>query len=218
MDTGPILERAYAETGGMGYIGKNTCLITQKYGSWVFLAEILTTLELPRDTNSLKINCGTCERCINLCPTRAINPNGTIDSRKCISYLTIENRDGIPLELRDKVGDWLFGCDICQEVCPHNSRQVPANLSGNTEIRIKDRVLALSDILAIETDEQFLNMFSGTPLMRAKRRGLTRNACVVAGNSGQKKLIPLLIKITQGDDAMLKEHASWAINKILNEN
>ena len=218
VDTGPILERAYAETSGMGYLGKNTCLITERYGSWVFLAEILTTLELPTDTTSLKINCGTCQRCINRCPTGAINANGTIDARKCISYLTIENKHSIPLELRDKVGAWLFGCDICQEVCPHNGRQVQANLAGYTEIRIKDRVLALADILTIDGDEEFLNLFAGTPLMRAKRRGLIRNACVVAGNSGQKKLVPVLERIAQCDDAMLKDHANWAIKKILNKN
>ena len=219
IDTGPILEKAYAETSGMGYMGKNTCLITEQFGSWVFLAELLTTLELPEDENTLKINCGTCNRCVTYCPTDAINSTGTIDARKCISYLTIENKDGIPLELRKKVGGWIFGCDICQEICPHNGRQIPADLESYTEIRIKDRVLALSEILAIENDEKFLTMFAGTPLMRAKRRGLIRNACVVAGNSGQKKLIPFLQNIVhREEDMMLKEHANWAIKEILRAN
>ena len=216
VDTGPILERAYAEESGMGYIGKNSCLITEKFGSWIFLAEVLTTLELPSDVNTLKINCGTCRRCIDRCPTAAINSNGTIDARKCISYLTIENKGSIPVNLRDKIGHWLFGCDICQEVCPHNGRQIPADLASYTEIRIKDRLLKLGEILAIESDEEFLHLFAGTPIMRAKRRGLIRNACVVAGNSGQKKLISSLEKIAKSDDCMLKEHAIWAIEKILN--
>ena len=171
VDTGPILERAYAETAGVGYIGKNTCLITEQYGSWVFLAEILTTLELPGDTNTLKINCGTCTRCITHCPTQAINDDGTIDARKCISYLTIENKDGIPVQLRDKIGFWLFGCDICQEVCPHNGRQIPADLSY-TEIRIKDRLLSLNEILKVDSDEEFHRIFAGTPLMAGKTTGI----------------------------------------------
>ena len=215
VDTGPILEKAYAEVSGMGYIGKNTCLITEQFGSWVFLAEVLTTLQLPSDANTLKINCGTCTRCIDQCPTAAINADGTIDARRCISYLTIENKGGIPTQLRDKISHWLFGCDICQEVCPHNGRQVPADLASYTEIRIKDRLLTLSEILAIESDEEFHRLFAGTPLMRAKRRGLIRNACVVAGNSRQKKLISSLEKIAKSTDGMLREHANWAIDKIL---
>ena len=137
VDTGPILERAFAETSGLGYIGKNTCLITEDFGSWVFLAEILTTLDLPADRNTLKINCGTCRQCLDQCPTTAICDNHTIDSRRCISYLTIENRSSIPTHLRDGVGAWVFGCDICQDVCPHNRRAIPAALTDFKEIRIR---------------------------------------------------------------------------------
>ena len=216
VDTGPILEKAHAETGGLGYIGKNSCLITEKYGSWVFLAEILTSLELPYDKKSLKLRCGACKRCRVECPTNAINSDYTIDSRKCISYLTIENKGPIPVELRESIGPWLFGCDICQEVCPHNSRQIPARLEKYTEIRIKDRLIPLQTILDLDSEEKFLDLFAGTPLMRAKRRGLMRNACVVAGNSGELKLISSLQKIASGKDQMLKEHARWAIDKLLN--
>ena len=214
VDTGPVLERAFAEQSGIGYIGKNSCIITNRFGSWVFLAEILTTLALQPDQNLLKLRCGTCRRCVDACPTHAINENNTIDSRKCISYLTIENRNSIPVEYREKIGSWLFGCDICQEVCPHNSRQIPAKLDEFNQIRIGNRVLPLEKILTIETDEAFLETFAGTPLMRAKRRGLLRNACVVAGNSGQKDFIPLLYRIAEKEEDMLQEHALWAIDKL----
>ena len=214
VDTGPILEKAYAETSGLGYIGKNSCLISEDFGSWIFLSEVLTTLELPADGKQTKLRCGACKRCIVQCPTGAINADFTIDARKCISYLTIENKGPIPVELREKVGHWLFGCDICQEVCPHNSRQIPAKLLDYTEIRIKDRLLSLEQILSINNEKDFLDCFSGTPIMRAKWRGMVRNACVVAGNSGQVKLIPILKKIVGYRDSMLAEHAEWAINKL----
>ncbi len=216
VDTGPILERAYADSSGIGYIGKNTCVITEDFGSWVFLAEVLTTLDLPHDKIDTKINCGTCRRCIDKCPTNAINEDRTIDARKCISYLTIENKGAIPIELRDLVGGWLFGCDICQEVCPHNIRAVPAKLVDFNKIRIKDRLIPLAEILGLKTDADFLQKFAGTPIMRAKRRGLIRNACVVAGNSGQKALIPALETVACEADEMLKEHANWAIEKLSN--
>ncbi len=214
VDTGPVLERAFAEVAGVGYIGRNTCVITERFGSWVFLAAVLTTLDLQADESNLKINCGACTRCIDACPTGAINADHTIDARKCISYLTIENRGGIPHEYRDQVGAWLFGCDICQDVCPHNGRAVQAELEDFAKVRIGDRVLRLSEILGIRTDEAFLERFAGTPLMRAKRRGLIRNACVVAGNSGLASLLPALAQIVGGDDTMLAEHAEWAIARI----
>lgn len=214
VDTGPILERGFAESAGLGYIGKNTCLITQEFGSWVFLSEMLTTLDLPVDTPSLKLSCGRCRRCIDDCPTAAISEDRTVDSNRCISYLTIENRGGIPEELRRGVGRWLFGCDICQEVCPHNSRESVAASADFREIRIKGRTLPLLQVLEIESDDAFLELFAGTPLMRAKRRGLIRNACVVAGNSGDRSLLPALRRISDGDDEMLAEHAGWAISEI----
>lgn len=215
VDTGPILERAYATEGGLGYIGNNSCLISEQFGSWIFLSEIITDLTLDPDQKKAKISCGSCRRCIDLCPTRAINEDKTIDARKCISYLTIENKGAIPLEFREKVGNWLYGCDICQDVCPHNAKAKPTKVEEFKEIRIKNYRLNLAEILQIKNDEEFLQIFAGTPLMRAKRRGLLRNACVVAGNSGNKNLIPNLQKIlVDEEDEMLQEHAQWAIEKI----
>lgn len=214
VDTGPVFERGHAEHAGLGYVGRNTMLITQQHGSWVFLAEVLTTLPLPPDTNTLKLSCGRCRRCIDRCPTNAIQDNTTIDSRRCIAYLTIENRGPIPTELRTPMGRWLFGCDICQDVCPHNHRAVNARLDDFQQVRIGNRALPLKEILSIRTDDEFRHRFAGTPLMRAKRRGLIRNACVVAGNSGAVELILALEPIARGADAMLQEHAEWAINQL----
>lgn len=224
VDTGPILERAYAANGGLGYIGNNSCLISEKFGSWLFIAEIITDLQLVEDTgglpiknngNGVKISCGSCRRCIDLCPTQAINEDKTIDATKCISYLTIENKGAIPVELRDKIGNWIYGCDICQDVCPHNAKAKPTRVEEFQDVKIKGRRLALKEILAIKSDDEFLKIFAGTPLMRAKRRGLLRNACVVAGNSGNKEFLPLLENIAQMEsDEMLQEHAEWAIQKI----
>jgi epoxyqueuosine reductase len=213
VDTGPVFERAFAESAGIGYIGKNSCVITQDFGSWVFIAEMLTTLDLPPDSNTLKLSCGRCRRCIDDCPTGAINEDYTVDSRKCISYLTIENRGGIPEELREGVGEWLFGCDICQEVCPHNHRAQISTSDGFCEVRIADQALPLADVLRL-TDETFLARFAGSPIMRAKRRGLVRNACVVAGNIGDTSLLEPLREVAEDDDEMLREHASWAIARI----
>jgi epoxyqueuosine reductase len=213
VDTGPLFERAFAESAGIGYIGKNSCLITQEFGSWVFIAELLTTLDLPPDKNTLKLSCGRCRRCIDACPTGAINEDYTVDSRKCISYLTIENRGGIPEELREGVGHWLFGCDICQEVCPHNHRAQVTSGEGFCDVRIADQTLPLAEVLGL-TDEQFLARFAGSPIMRAKRRGLVRNACVVAGNTGDRSLLPALEAVATEDDEMLREHAQWAIARL----
>ncbi len=214
VDTGPLLEKAFAETSGIGYIGKNGCLITEEYGSWVFLSVILTSLELPQELLPIKISCGRCTRCLDACPTDAINLNKTIDARKCISYLTIENKSSIRDDLKDKMSNWIFGCDICQEVCPHNTRAVPTRDNEFKTTRFNDRYISLGDILKIKTDEEFLGKFAGTPIMRAKRRGLIRNACVAAGNSGDQNLIPLLENVSNTDDSMLKDHALWALDKL----
>ncbi len=214
VDTGPILERAYAESSGMGYIGRNTCIINDIFGSWIFLAEVLTTLSLPSDHEPIKIHCGSCSRCLDRCPTRAISHDFTIDARKCISYLTIENKGAIPKELRKAMGGWLFGCDICQDVCPHNGRAIMSESTDFTTTLSNGRFLSLEQLLAIRTDAEFLQLFAGTPMTRAKRRGMLRNACVVAGNSGQIKLLSLLRQIIEHEDEMLGEHAQWAITEL----
>ncbi len=218
IDTSAIFERSYSQKSGLGFIGKNTCVITREYGSYVFLATILTNLELtPDEPSKWAASCGSCRRCIDSCPTKAINEDKSVDARKCIAYLTIENRDEIPLHLREKVGTWLFGCDICQEVCPHNVRVQPTKVDDFKNIRIDGKLHTLKEILAIETDEAFEKKFAGSPLMRAKRRGLIRNACVVAGNlsaTDAQSLIPELKKIASGKDEMLAEHARWALKKL----
>ena len=215
VDTGPVLERAFAEQAGLGYIGKNTMLISQEFGSWIFLACILTDLDLSPDQGESSIRCGSCRKCIDDCPTDAILEDGSLDARRCISYLTIENKDGIPEELRPLMGNWIFGCDICQEVCPHNNRKTITKDAEFADSRFPDRSLDLAELLGIKTDEDFLARFAGTPLMRAKRRGLLRNACVAAGNSGNADLLPLLQDIIQDEaDAMLSEHAQWAADQI----
>ncbi len=215
VDFGPVMERAYAQKASLGFIGKNACIITREYGSYIFLAEILTTLELtPDKSTKWKGACGTCTRCIDICPTRAIKPDKTIDSNLCISYLTIENRGDIPLALRPKIGNWLFGCDLCQDICPHNVRAQPTKVQDFQSIPIGAQNISLSQILSIETDDEFTQIFAGTPIMRAKRRGLIRNACVVAGNLGLKELVPQLQKLTQSDDPMIAEHAAWAIQQM----
>jgi epoxyqueuosine reductase len=185
IDTGPILERALAEQAGIGVIGKNSCVITKEFGSWVFLAEIITNLDLADEREKPLVKgdfpaCGSCTRCKDACPTGAIIAPGVIDARRCISYLTIEHKGKIPAELAKKITKTgrIFGCDICQEVCPHNlSRQKP---TAHDEFKkpIADDQLELKKIREIKTDAEFLKLFAGSPLMRAKRRGLQRNARV----------------------------------------
>lgn len=215
VDIGPVLERAHAEHGGMGYIGRNTMLITPQHGSWLFLAALITDLDLPPDLEPVHLRCGACRRCVTACPTAAIRDDHTIDSARCISYLTIENHDGIPEPLRPAVGNWLFGCDICQEVCPHNHSLPPTRIPDLAQSRIPGRALDLAAILAIPDDAAYTARFAGTPLMRAKRRGLQRNACVVAGNSGDPSLRPALLAfLARETDPMLREHAEWALARL----
>lgn len=191
VDTGSILERALAEQAGLGRIGKNSCLITEDFGSWVFISEIITTLDLapsaPQlqktafnnpEANSFNV-CGGCTRCITACPTGAIIAPGVVDARLCISYLTIENKGDIPPRLAKvlKKSKTLFGCDICQEVCPHNQkRQTPTSHASLRDPKIAGDQLPLAKIQSIRNDEQYLKNFAGSPLMRAKKEGLKRNA------------------------------------------
>src|SRR5262245_1818633 len=178
-DTGPILERDLAQRAGIGWIGKNTCLINPKQGSYLLLSEIFLDLELETDSPFATDHCGTCTRCITACPTQCILPDRTIDARRCISYLTIELKDEIPTELRSLIGDWVFGCDVCQTVCPWNRFAV----DGDSAFGAENPVHALTDELAL-TPQEFNGRFKRTPVKRAKRRGYLRNVAVALGNMG----------------------------------
>ena len=215
VDSGPTVDRVLAECAGLGFFGKNCNIVNPRYGSYFFIASLMTNLDLPPTAIGRMPNCGDCQKCQKACPTGALVKPGVLDARKCVSYLTIENKDGIPPEFRMKIGRRLFGCDACQECCPFNERKQdvlidqfkPENGAGDS--------LDLKEVLAIKSDEEFAERFAGTPLMRAKRRGLLRNACIVAGNSGDKSLIPYLKKLVKReDDEMLKEHADWAIGQL----
>ncbi len=220
VDSGPTVDRVLAESAGLGFFGKNSCIIDPSKGSYFFIASILTNLELEPTDNRLMPNCGNCQQCKNNCPTGALVSSGVVDARKCISYLTIENKGEIPEELRYKIGNRIFGCDACQEVCPFNigraHKQEVTIEALKSDFGVGGYV-DLREILSIKTDEEFLKKFAGTPLMRAKRRGLIRNACVVVGNSGDKSLIPTLEELIKSEkDDMITIHAKWAINELSN--
>ncbi len=208
-DTGPILERELAQRAGLGWIGKNSMLINPKAGSTFLLAEIFLGIELEADEPSRTDHCGTCTRCVEACPTNCILPNRTIDSRRCISYLTIENKGDIPEELRPKMGDWIFGCDICQQVCPWNRFSPPGDPGLEPSIPLP----VLSDDLTM-TSSEFNQRFKRSPIKRAKRRGYLRNLAVAVGNHGNGNDLPLLEKAAQDGESLIRDHAEWAINNI----
>ena len=212
VDTGPIVERVFAKYAGVGWIGKNTCIINQKKGSWLFLAVILTSLELEPDLPAPD-RCGTCTRCIEACPTDALIAPFQLDSNLCISYLTIEKRGEIPQELRAAMGRHVFGCDICQDVCPWN-RKAPATSAPEFAPR-PELVNPALDWLAEISEEEFRRTFRSSPVRRAKRSGLRRNAVIAAGNSGDCKFLPLLEKLGNDEDEIVAESARWARKQIL---
>ncbi len=183
VDSSPIMEKSLAERAGLGFLGKNTLLINKQFGSWILLGELLTSLQLPID-KPITGTCGTCTRCIDICPTNAIlQPGQMLDATKCISYLTIEDHDPIPQEFQSKMENWLFGCDLCQEVCPYNkSFQRPLQLKTLKNVKIAGTSLNLKDILNIKTDQEYLQKFAGSPLMRAKRQGLQNNTQALLNN------------------------------------
>jgi len=211
VDTGPVLERDFAQRAGIGFIGKHTNVISRKLGNWIFLAEILTTLELEPD-ESEKNRCGSCTRCIAACPTRAITAPFQLDARLCISYLTIELKGSIPVELRPAIGHRIFGCDDCLAVCPWNRFAREGTLMkahAKPDLATPD----LLNLLAMD-DAEFKRRFAGTPLLRAKRQGLVRNACVALGNVGDERALPALQRVTSEPDSVLAEHARWAMDRI----
>jgi epoxyqueuosine reductase len=214
VDTGPIVERVYARHAGVGWIGKNTCIINQKLGSWMFLGVILTSMELAPDLPASD-RCGSCTRCIDACPTEAILAPGKLDARRCIAYLTIEKRGEIPEELRGQMGHQVFGCDICQDVCPWNNKAGNAPPTSLPEFQPRPK-LFYPDLkwLADLDVEGYRTALRGSPLKRAKFTGLKRNVAIAMGNSGNKDFIPLLEIMASDPDPVIAEHAQWSLNKL----
>ena len=215
VDTGPVVERVVAKYAGIGWIGKNTCLINQKIGSWLFLGVILTSLDLEPELGlgvPAPDRCGTCTRCIDACPTDALIAPYQLDSNKCIAYLTIEKRGAIPEDLRSGMGRHVFGCDICQDVCPWN-RKAPATTAAEFQPR-QELVNPALDWLAGISAEEFRAAFRGSPVRRAKRAGLRRNAVIAMGNGGDRKFLPRLEKLAADEDEVVSQSAAWAIHKL----
>ncbi len=210
-DTGPLLERDLAERAGLGFIGKHTNLISRRLGNWVFLSEIITTLGLEPDAPE-KNHCGSCTRCITACPTAAITGPFQLDARRCISYLTIELRGSIPLELRPAMGNRILGCDDCLEVCPWN-RFARAGQLMKAHARPDVAQPDLLELLALD-ETGFNRRFAGTPIARARRRGLRRNVCVALGNTGDDRALPALQRAADEAEPLVSEHARWAIEQI----
>jgi epoxyqueuosine reductase len=241
VDTGRMVDRAVAQRAGLGWYGKNTNILTKGWGSWLFLAEIVTNLPLVPDA-PLKANCGSCEICLHACPTRALPDPYVLDNTRCISFLTIELRGSIPLELRPLMGNLIFGCDICQEVCPVN--KVAERRLGLHNEDAETHVIAPQDVrkrtaagaafqphkeflprattgsspelipLLSLTEEQFRERFRRSPIKRAKRRGLLRNVCVALGNSGDRQAVPALINALHDDEPLIRGHAAWALGRL----
>ena len=212
VDSGPILEREFAQKAKLGWIGKNTNLINWRSGSWYFLAEVLVSLELEYTSEALRGSCGTCTKCIDACPTDAIVEPNWLDSRLCISYLTIELRDSIPVELRPQMGNLIFGCDICQEVCPWNSKAIP---TSERAFHPRDGNLTPSLLSLVNmTRSEFSNRFKGSPIKRTKRKGFLRNVLIAIGNWGSREALPALKKALLDDEPLIRGHAAWALGQI----
>lgn len=212
VDTGPLLERLYAKYAGIGWIGKNTCLINQKLGSWLFLGVILTSLELRHDEPAPD-RCGSCTRCIDACPTQAILAPGRLDARRCIAYLTIEKHGNIEEEFRERIGHHVFGCDICQDVCPWNRKAAVATSLPEFQPRPGLFHPDLQSMAEMD-EEQYRQMFRGSPVKRTKFAGLKRNVAVAMGNSGNREFLSALEKMGEDPDLVIAEHARWAIEKL----
>jgi epoxyqueuosine reductase len=211
VDTGPLLERDHAQRAGLGFIGKHTNLISRRLGNWTFLAEIITTLEIPPDVPE-KNRCGSCTRCLAACPTQAITAPFQLDARRCISYLTIELKGTIPVELRPAVGNRIYGCDDCLEACPWN-RFAKEGAMMKAHARPGLAAPDLVELLSLD-DVGFKRRFQGTPILRTKRRGLLRNACVALGNTGDAAALPALSRASRDPEPLIAEHAQWAVERI----
>jgi epoxyqueuosine reductase len=214
IDTAPLLERDYGRMAGIGWFGKNTMLISRSIGSWFFLGAILTDVELEYDAPETQSYCGTCTQCLDACPTNAFPEPGVLDASRCISYLTIELRNAsIPEPLRDGIGPWLFGCDVCQDVCPWN-RFAPQETLPEFQRRHETESLDCQELLTLN-EAAFRERFGQTPLSRAGRSGLLRNACIVLGNLGDAGAIPSLLIAAQDPDPLITNAAEWALNRLV---
>jgi epoxyqueuosine reductase len=211
VDTGPVLERDFAQRAGIGFVGKHTNVISRKFGNWIFLAEILTTIELEPDAAETN-HCGKCSRCITACPTAAITAPFQLDARRCISYLTIELKGPIPEEFRRAIGDRIYGCDDCLAACPWNKFAREGQLMKSRERKDLEQP-DLIELLSLDA-AGFKARFAGSPILRTKRRGLLRNVCVALGNVGDASTLPALEKASHDSEPLIAEHACWAIERI----
>lgn len=213
VDTGAILERDHAAAAGLGFTGKNTMLIAPRRGSWFFLGELLTTVSLKPDTPAPMPNCGSCRRCLDACPTAAFPRPYVLDARRCISYLTIELKEWIPRELRPLMGNWVYGCDVCQVVCPFNRFARPAEEAAFRPESVDVAAPPLRELLALD-EAGFAARFEGSPIKRIKRQRLVRNAAVAAGNWGSPEAVPALLPLLEDESALVRGHAAWALGEI----
>jgi epoxyqueuosine reductase len=214
VDTAPLLEREFAQLAGLGWIGKNTLLLNRELGSWFFLAALLTDVELEPDEPFTADHCGTCTACLDACPTNAFVAPYVLDARRCISYLTIELRGAIPHELREGVGDWLFGCDVCQDVCPWNTREHNAAHTDEPAFQPAEGMNPVDLAVLFNLDEAaFRARFRHTPLWRAKRRGILHNAAILLGNHPHEPAIPALIRGLNDSEALVRAACVWALSR-----
>jgi epoxyqueuosine reductase len=212
VDTAPLLERDFARRAGLGWFGKNTMLLNKRLGSYFLLGALLLDAELQPDAAHEASHCGTCTACLDACPTEAFVGPGVLDARRCLSYLTIELKGAVPESMRGAMCDWLFGCDICQEVCPWNHKAPPGR---EPALQPRPELLALDlfDVLALN-EEEFRRRFRDTALWRAKRRGLVRNAALILGTRGDPSALPALERVAGDPDPVVREAATWAIEQI----
>jgi epoxyqueuosine reductase len=212
VDTAPVLERELAQRAGLGWIGKNTMLLNRRFGQWLLLGEILLDVPLRPDAPETRDRCGRCDRCIAACPTRALVAPREMDARRCISYLTIELKGAIPSELRPLIGNRVFGCDDCLEVCPWNRFARQAREPGFSP-RADLSTPELLELLEL-TEEEFQRRFARSPILRAKRRGLLRNVCVALGNARDLRAAPALRRALGDAEPLVREHAAWALERM----
>lgn len=210
IDTAPILERAWANSAGLGYSGKNCLQILPAKGSYLLLAVVFVDLALPETPTIVRDHCGVCTRCLNACPTQAFPAPHVLDARRCLSFHNIESREAIPSSLRAPMGRWIFGCDVCQEVCPHNVRPTDPL---HADFAPKNAWLDLAWVMQA-SEEELMSALIGTPLRRPGARGLKRNAAVVLGNLGDPNAVPLLRGAADGPDPLIAEHARWALGRL----